>query len=312
MRLTCAIAIAAALLTGEAHAHGDGLPVGPRDLWHHWTFDPWIWAPLLIAHWLYGRGVLRAWAKAGVGRVVERWRVGAFAAGEAALVLALMTPIDALGVTLLSAHMCQHILLTTLAPALLVLGAPAQVWTWALPSRWRALGRAAWVRALMALWRGLARPAPAVLLHALALWLWHAPFLFDAALRDEGAHTLEHVSFFATALLFWSAVLRRATAPAVSAVMLLFVFLQSGLLGAILTLAPTPLYAYGDRPMLWGLSALADQQIAGLIMWAPAGLLYLAPFVWFASHILHSPHARGRSRDKSGSIRASTSSPSRK
>lgn len=312
MRLALLAALIAAIAPGAANAHADGLPVGPNDVWHHWTLDPWVWAPLLLAHWLYGRGVLRAWARAGDGRIVARWRVGAFVAGEAIIVAALISPLDALGETLLSAHMTQHILLTTLAPLLLVLGSPARAWTWALPARWRVAGRAYFVRMLIGLWRWLTRPVIAVLAHALALWLWHTPALFDAALRDEGVHTLEHVSFFGTALLFWSAVLRRTTAPVFAALLVLVVFVQCGMLGAILTLAPFPLYAYGDRPMLWGWSALEDQQIAGLLMWAPAGLAYMAPFAWFASRLFAQPQARGRLRESMGIMRASTSSRSMK
>lgn len=305
-------AVAAWASSGEAHAHADGLPVGPNELWHHWSFDPWTWIPLLLAHWLYGRGVLRAWARAGNGRVVERWRVGAFVLGELALVAALITPLDPLGETLLSAHMTQHILLTTLAPMLLVLGAPALAWTWALPQAWRAVGRAWWVRTLVAIWRRLTQPVTATLLHSLALWLWHVPFLFDAALRDESVHTWEHISFFGTALLFWSAALRRDTAPAFAAALVLSVFVQCGMLGAILALAPQPLYAYGDRAMLWGFSPLEDQQIAGLLMWAPAALAYMAPFAWFALRVMQPRQARGRLRESTGIMRASTSSRSMK
>lgn len=311
MKSAWALAAGVLLSAGNAHAHAEGLPVAPGDVWHHWTFDPWIWAPLLIGHWLYGRGVARAWARAGVSRVIERWRVGAFLAGEAAIVLALISPLDPLGETLLSAHMSQHILLTTLAPMLLILGAPQRAWTWGLPQRWRSLGRTLWARAPVALWRGLSRPLIAMLLHSLALWLWHAPALFDAALQDGGVHTLEHLSFFATALMFWSAVFRRDVAPAFAAALVLAVFVQCGLLGAVLSLAPQSLYAYGDRAMVWGISALEDQQIAGLLMWAPAGLIYIAAFAWLASCVLE-PQARGRRRESGGIMRASTSSRSMK
>lgn len=308
------ITLLALAAPSSALAHADGLPIGPDELWHHWSFDPWIWGPLLIAHWLYGRGVLRAWARAGVGRIVEKWRVAAFVAGEAAIVAALISPLDSLGGTLLAAHMAQHILLTTLAPLLLVLGAPALAWTWALPAAWRGVGRTALARALIQLWRRLTRPVFAMLIHSLALWLWHAPTLFDAALRDEGVHTLEHITFFGTALLFWTAMFRAKAAPAVSAFLVLVVFVQCGMLGAILALAPMQLYAYGDSPMLWGLSALEDQQIAGLLMWAPAGLAYMAPFAWFGTRIMQGDarHARGARRDSAGIMRASTSSRSMK
>jgi putative membrane protein len=213
--------------------------------------------------------------------------------------------------------MGQHILLTTLAPLLLVLGTPALAWTWGLPASWRWLGRTPFVRALVVVWRWLTQPLTAALLHSAALWAWHTPYFFDAALHDESIHTAEHISFFGTALLFWSAMVRRSTAPAFGAFLVLLVFVQCGMLGAILTLAPHQLYAYGDKPMLWGLSGIEDQQIAGLLMWAPAGLAYMAPFAWLGSKVLRDP-SRERSRESpsrespfresNGIMRASTSS----
>lgn len=312
MRVLALVALFVVSFGGPAYAHGDGLPIGPSELWHHWSFQWWIWLPLLIGHWLYGRGVLRAWARAGKDRIITRSQIAAFVMGEVALVVALISPLDPLGETLLAAHMSQHIVLTTLAPMLLVFGAPAIAWTWGLPSSWRRIGRARIVRALVVVWRWLTRPATGTLLHSAALWLWHTPYLFDAALRDEGVHTFEHISFFGTALLFWSAMFGRSTAPAYGAFLVGVVFVQGGMLGAILTLAPDQLYAYGDWPMLWGLSGVEDQQIAGLLMWAPAGLLYMAPFAWLGSRVLRDPYLRPRSRESQGIIRANTSSRSMK
>lgn len=300
------------MLTPSVYAHGDGLPIAPSEFWHHWSFQWWVWIPLLIGHWLYGRGVARAWKRGGYGRIIGPSQAAALASGELVLVVALISPLDPLGETLLTAHMSQHILLTTLAPLLLVLGQPVIAWTWGLPTAWRRLGRAPLMRALVSTWRWLTQPLRAVVLHSAALWLWHAPFLFDAALRDEGVHTLEHISFFATALMFWSAMMRRDTAPAFAAFLILVVFVQCGMLGAIVTLAPDQLYAYGDRPMLWGLSGVEDQQIAGLLMWAPAGLLYIIPFAWLASRVIEADQARGPLRESQGIMRASTSSRSMK
>jgi putative membrane protein len=280
------------LLAGVAYAHGDGLPVGPYDLWHHWTLDPWIWAPLLVGHWLYGRGVLRAWVRAGDGRIIARWRVVAFVVGEIGIVVALISPLDALGETLLAAHMAQHILLTTAAPLLLVLGMPATAWTWALPAKWRTWARTPAPRFLVSVWERLTRPVIATALHAVALLAWHVPILFDSALRDENVHTWEHITFFVSALLFWSAMFRRYTAPAFAAFLVLVVFVVCGMLGAVLALAPAPLYAYGEAALLWNLTTLQDQQIAGLIMWGPAGAAYMAPFVALGARVLRMAGAR--------------------
>jgi putative membrane protein len=111
------------------------------------------------------------------------------------------------------------------------------------------------------------------------LWLWHAPALFEAAVERHWLHTLEHACFFGTALLFWQAALdartRRRAGPALLAAFV--TFMHSGLLGGLITMAPQPLYAaYAGRSTVWGLTALDDQQLAGLLMWVPLGLPYLA------------------------------------
>jgi hypothetical protein len=141
---------------------------------------------------------------------------------------------------------------------------------------WRALGR---------LGSGLSGPLCAATLHGLALWLWHAPALFEAAVDRHWVHVLEHVCFFGTALLFWRAVLgartSRRAGPALVAAFA--TFMHSGLLSGLITLAPRPLYAgYVGRGTAWGLTALDDQQLAGLLMWVPLGLPYLAAGLWLA------------------------------
>jgi len=113
------------------------------------------------------------------------------------------------------------------------------------------------------------------------------------------------MSFLVAGILLWVAASRRKTGPLIGALLILATFVHSGVLGAILTLAPSPLYAYGDRALLWGLSALTDQQIAGLLMWAPAGLAYLAAFVMIARRVFSSE--RAGLGDSAGIMRTSTS-----
>lgn len=271
---------AAMLAPAPAAAHGFAL-IGPGDLWAAWTFDPIVVLPLLLVHWLYGRGVLQLWRRAGFGRGVPGWRVAAFLCGEAALVLALVWPFDALGETLFSAHMIQHMLLTVVVPPLLILGTPLAPMLWALPpglrERVAALPRHRTVRRPLGL---LTRPAVATALQTMALWTWHAPAAFEAARFDDLVHTLEHASFFGTALLFWWALIHaRRRGPAgcpVAAFWALIAIVTGGLLGALITFAQRQLYpSYGDAATLWGIDALADQQLAGLIMWIPAGLVHL-------------------------------------
>jgi putative membrane protein len=295
-------------------AHSGGAAIGPDDLWHHWSFDPLVWIPLLLAHVLYVCGVMRAWARAGVSRIIHLWRAVAFMAGELVLVVALISPLDPLGETLLSAHMAQHILLAAVAPPLLVLGHPVRAWTWAFPQSWRRMGATPPLRFLVGAAGVLSRPATATVIAMLVLWLWHAPALFETALEIEWVHTLEHASFFFSSLLLWQAVLDRRTRPVAAAVVILIAFLTGGMLGGLLLLAPAPLYDwYGDLARLWGLTPIEDQQLAGLAMWVPAGGVYLVAFAVFALRAAEFLRASGSARGPShGIIRASTSSRSMK
>jgi putative membrane protein len=271
-----------------AAAHGP-VAVQPDALWRSWNFDPLVLAPLLLSHWLYGRGVLRLWARAGSGRGMTYLNVLAFALGETALIIALVSPVDPLGETLLSAHMAQHALLVAVAPPLLLLGKPGVAFAWALPaSRRRGFLLSTGWRWLAGFGEALSRPLPAAVLHGLTLWFWHAPAAFDAAVASYGVHALEHASF-GTAVLFWRAVLNaRSSQRAGRALGAAFATLiHGGLLGALITMAPYPLYSsYLDHTELWGLSPLEDQQVAGLLMWVPMGVIYLGACLLLAGRLV--------------------------
>jgi putative membrane protein len=278
-----------------ASAHGP-VPVRPDTLWHAWSFDPFFLVPLLLAVGLYGRGLRQLWTRAGRGRGVALPRVSAFAFGVAVLFVALASPLDALGETLLSAHMAQHALLVTAAPLLLLLGKPGVLFAWALPAERRQtfLRSRTW-RALAVPSAAVSRPLPSAFLHGLALWGWHAPGAFDAAMASYGVHWLEHACFFGTALLFWKAILdARSKGRAASALGAAFAMLMhGGLLAALITMAPSPLYAwYHDRTAQWGLNPLEDQQLAGLIMWVPMGAVYLGACLALANRLLPLPDGR--------------------
>src|SRR4029079_7567931 len=127
--------------------------------------------------------------------------------------------------------------------------------------------------------RWLTRPFNAWIVSAAALWLWHIPAWFDAALKSEALHALQHTCFFLSALLFWWALFERRAAAARYGMSVFYLFttgVHSSLLGALLTFSATPWYAsYGELTQAWHLSALEDQQLGGLIMWIPGGLVYL-------------------------------------
>ncbi|HEY8973546.1 MAG TPA: cytochrome c oxidase assembly protein [Burkholderiaceae bacterium] len=245
-----------------------------------WSFEPWIVVLLAASMALYVLGTTRLWRRAGAGHGLGAGTVAAWTAGWLALVGALVSPLDPLGESLFSAHMVQHEMLMVVAAPLLVLGRPLAAWTWALPAAWRprvgaATKRPRWRR----FWSHLTHPLTAWGLHALALWGWHLPWLFDAALAHPATHALQHASFLGTALLFWWTTLggeRRALRGAAIA-SLFTTMLHTGALGALMTLSPLLWYGrYAATSAVYGLDPLADQQLGGLIMWIPASVAYLA------------------------------------
>lgn len=275
--LACGVLGSAIPATARAHA---GTPLAPHDLLGAWTWSIAIVLPLILCGAWYLVGTRALWREAGMGRGITRWEALAYAGGWCTLVIALVSPLHALGGVLFSAHMIQHELMMVLAAPLLVLGRPLIPGLWALPLRVRqrlATGaRASW---LQRVWETLTRPFTAWLLHAAALWLWHAPRLYDATLASETVHAAQHLSFLLTALLFWWSLIRgrgRRVGYGAAVFYLFTTALHSGVLGALLTFSDVPLYTgYLATTQRWGLTPLEDQQLAGLVMWIPATMSYL-------------------------------------
>ena len=254
-----------------------GQPPEPHDLWGAWNLDPVLLGGLLLAVWAYWRG-----QTSGPRRPVDSWRARCFAVALVALGLALLSPLDALSGALASAHMVQHLLLLLVAAPLLALSAPSSAILRGSPlALRRASGR--WRRRL-GLTHGnlgvLRHPAVVWLLSVGVLWFWHAAAPYDATLDNEFLHVLEHASFLVTAVLFWQVVVGGRGAARVSGglgVLLVFAMaMQSVFLSVLLTFARTPWYSgYAETTAPWGLDPLTDQQLAGVIMWIPAGGIYL-------------------------------------
>jgi putative membrane protein len=256
--------------------------------------EPWLVGLMALSAALYAAGVLRLWRHAGRGRGITLGQVAAFAAGWLTLVGALIGPIDEFGDELFSVHMVQHELLMIVAAPLLVLARPLAAWTWAFaPQQRRALGQATRWGWLAALWAFITRPVVAWALHAMALWGWHVPELFDAALHHEWIHILQHTSFFGTALLFWWSVLGRDRRSAHGGFALVSVFttmLHTSALGALLTFATSAWYpTYAAAGGALGLTPVEDQQIGGLVMWIPGGTAYLVAALVLVARLLARP-----------------------
>ena len=285
MRMTFGLAVllSACLPFGSALAHVDHEHAsGDAEL--PWSFEPWVLVCLAVALVWYAIG---AWRSRHEGvKTIGCYHIAAFIGGIGFLFAALVSPIDPLGVKLFSVHMVQHLLLMMAAPPLLVASQPAIAFLWAFPSRSRkAIGRM-WAAA--GLTRGFA-----LLMHPVLVWsfftgsfvLWHIPAMYQWALSDEGVHTLEHASFFVTSLAFWTIVIepsgRRRLDYGSTLLFVSTTAVLSGLPGALMIFAPRPLYpAHAAGVADWGLTLMQDQQLAGLIMWIPAGLVYVIAAGW--------------------------------
>jgi putative membrane protein len=254
--------------------------VRPGALWTAWSPQLSVTAGLLLSGAVYGMGAWRLRARRPRGLRLPA-RVTCFFMGLAMLALALISPLDALGATLFSAHMVQHLVLILVAAPLLVFGAPAPLLSMGLPQPVRRpLNRTAHRLRVRRTLRLSSGPVVVWLLHVAGLWVWHLPSLYEEALSNELVHVGEHATFFGTALLFWGEVFgRRRPGRLGGGLRVVYVFtaaLSSAALGAILTFATVALYPiHATGVGAWGLTLLRDQQLAGVIMWVPAGAVYL-------------------------------------
>lgn len=258
----------------EAHAVGSSPGVAES------ADFPWGAAlSIAVVGLWYGLGFVRA-HRTGKPTV----RACAFASGLGVLAIALLGPLDRWATQSFAAHMVQHELLMLFAAPLLVLGRPLPMLLWAFPGDLRRMiGSGARSSPVRVFWGWLLSPAVAWLCHGLALWIWHAPRLFDDALRSPAVHDLQHLTFFCGALVFWASLAeeRRRDRQGAGILYLFTTVLHTGVLGALITFATRLWYSpYLDIPSAWGMSALEDQQLGGLIMWIPGSAVYVAAALW--------------------------------
>ena len=236
-----------------------------------WSWDPSVWV---------GCAALIGVYLAAVRSYIDNKRAILFIAGVLIMWFALESPLDELGDTyLFSAHMAQHLLLILAVPPLLLMGLPRRLAVRILD--WPPADRIEQI---------LSRPLLAWLLGIGTLWMWHIPVLYNATLHDEYIHILEHTDFLVTSTILWwpvlSPVMERRLSPLSTIAYLFAAMAASSVLGIILTFTPPGLYDYlhpvdtlGALPLIrqgWGLTPEVDQQIGGLLMWVPSGLVYLS------------------------------------
>jgi len=259
-----------------------------------WTFEPSALAGVAQAALAYTVLALLAGQR---GRPLGPWRIAAFALGLALLLLALISSLDLLADGyLLSAHMIQHLLLLAAVPPLLILGVPRWFWRAIVATRPGDLAE-----------RLLGQPLIAFALYTGAIAIWHLPPCYDAALADTRIHIVEHLCFLFVAGAFWWVALaplpeRDQLGPFGRVLYLFAAGIPNTVVAAALTFASHPLYAayvapadpYGFLPLIrqgWGLSALADQQLAGVLMWIPMGLLLSGLALLILVRALDGPRA---------------------
>ena len=265
--------------------------------WSSWAFPFWATAGLLATALLY----LRGWRRIRRTRplIFPPWRAWCFVGGLISLWIAVASPLDTLDGLLLVAHMTQHLILMSVAPPLLLLGAPAVPLLRGLPRSVLRDGLGPFFRslALHRVARVLTHPVFAWLAMNIAYLGWHVPQAYELALRSPGWHEVEHACFLGTSLLFWFPVIQPW--PSVSRgsrwAMLPYLVgadLVNTALAAFLTFAGRVLYpSYAAGPRVFGLSALSDQVAAGAFMWVIGSIFYLVPLGAIAIHLL-SPQAR--------------------
>lgn len=277
------------------------LPEGPPPtLATAWSLTAWTLVPLVLA----GLGYAWGWRRLQAGRPTPRPVAGkregaAFVAGVLAVAMALVWPLEAFAAYSLAAHVAQHMTLLALAPALLVAGRPLVVAAHGLPRAWRRGGAVPGGSGRSAAGTAL---GPATAAHVAVMLLWHLPAATAAALASEGLHRAMAASALGAGLWFWSALWHRLHARGAGVVgglvALVTVMMMMGFLGALLTFSPRLLYpAYTDRGLLLGLDPLRDQQLAGLLMWVPAGLPYVAMGLALAVALLRHARTHAASAD---------------
>lgn len=262
--------------SAQAHARGDAP--------HWWTLDPWILLPLLVFGMLYIAGVIHLRGKAYAAFPARMPAIASAVLGVVALFFSLIWPLDAFSESSFAAHMAQHMILIAVAAPLLALARVSIPITSTIASAspvvaaWLALPRR-WLRLCLT-------PSVAFFINGAVIWVWHAPLLFELALHSEAIHRLEHVSFLVAGYWYWSVLLREdkvnGEGYGAAALWSLSTLMHTGLLGALITFAPRPLYPTYIETQGGIAAALEDQQLAGLLMWVPMAVPYLIGGLAFA------------------------------
>lgn len=290
--MVMALSGVSSLLAPVLLAHvGHHIPDNPTfdQVMTQWEYDWTVLVPLAMSIAIYVTGWLRLRAKHVIRFTPAKLYL--FLGGMAALYVALQSPLDPLGDNyLISAHMIQHLFLWFIVPLLVWLSEPFAPFVFGLPVSIRKnvlapIMRSAKVRGFFV---RLTHPAVAWPVYVVSTWLWHLPTLYDLALGYQWVHDLEHLTFLTAGFIFWWPVIRPYPAkvkwtPWLLLPYLMLAGLQGTFISAIILFAPHVIYPfYLDAPRITSLTPLADQQLAGAIMWIPGSIVYVTALGWVA------------------------------
>jgi len=276
-----------------------------------WEFPALLMLTLLLAGSLYLRGWISTRSVS-----IPAWKASSFLLGLVLVWMAWGSPLAAYEHSLLTVHMIKHLLLMTVAPALILLGEPVRVfWSGMPPFARRSLRRVLRRSPLRRFARMVTRPELCWTLSAVTLVVWHIPALFTLGVRSATWHTLEQAMFFGAGLLFWWPVIQpwpsASTGPRWSLLLYLFLAtLPCDILSGFLVFSDRVAYpVYFSTPRLFGFSVLEDQQCAAALMWTCVTLVYLVPAAIISSRLLapRTSHAHdlAQSQFSSGPVQES-------
>ena len=268
-----------------------------------WTFAPLVLVALAAYLWVYGARWLTS-RRTGGARAASGWRAATWVAGVLMLFIALISPVDRLGEQMASWHMVQHLLIADLAPILLIVG----LTKWILRPVTRRIHRIEQAAG------PLAHPVFGVVAYVVAMWLWHVPALYDAALRHSAIHSLEHLSFFAAGSLYWwhllSPIRSRLRMPGLGPVAYMAsTKLLVGFLGILLAFSNTVLYSYSWAGHRMGMTPLEDQNVAGLFMALEQSIVMGIALAWLFFRMLAESEAEDERAERYASAEEPSATP---
>lgn len=271
------------------HAHSTGIPSGPW--WTHWNGSPLIIFNLSLMTLIY----VLSWNKMQSlpQHPLPLWRKRTYLIGIFFLVISLLSPVDTLSDSLAWVHMLQHTILMMIAAPALALGLPQHLLQRVLPAKIMVQLRTPRAFLRRSIFSTFGRPVFILFLYGITIWIWHLPLLYEKALHDPWVHDFQHLSFFITSFLFWRLIFTPLNKPLHlpgAAIIYLFVTsLHSMILGVLMAFSPVAWYApYIESAPKFGLTAVEDQQIAGLIMWMPAGTTYVVAALYMILKLIES------------------------